>query len=174
MKTKQKGFNIIESMTAIWIAAIILLMTIGVYIGMNRASQKGMKVTLASEIANKVSVRLVDTSAGVIARKDQVNANKYSTIFGKQKVQDTDYYYIAEYLPLEKEDGEITNLLELKIAVFWAIPPNIAHYWDGLSVPDVQEDESVIEHVIDISQKSNEGQDQYGKTYIRFSRIIYK
>ena len=161
---RYKGFTIVELMISISIMLVALVMICTMYTMMLKLTQKGVYISTATSIADKLINETVSVKSSnlhkMLIEKQTYGFHACGNVISGQ----FPYYYILEVKPL---DGKYVNmrLVHMDMVVFWrssdAFEKDLI---SGLSVG------SIDTFLATVSDKTNEA--STGCLYRRFTRIV--
>lgn len=169
---KDRGFNLIEAIISMWVIALSVLMTLGIYTGMSRMSAKGISAALATSVATELYTEVSEISGGEILQEIKKEFPESVTVSDVKKVNYEKYFWIMTIDALDKSDEKAlkAGLVKIDLLVAWGEGAVLAKEIKASTTEDFTKK---------LNKKLSRGKNghspramSYGKPYMRFSQIV--
>lgn len=178
---KDRGFNLIEAIIAMWVIALSVLMTLGIYTGMSRMSAKGISAALATSVATELYTEVSEISGGNTLKKIKEKFPESVTVSDEKTVNYEKYFWIMTIDALDSPDEKALEPYKkaLKAGVV-KIDMLVAWGEGAVLAKKISKSASTTEDLTkELNKKLSKGKSghspramSYGKPYMRFSQIV--
>ena len=166
---KDRGFNLIEAIISMWVIALSVLMTLGIYTGMSRMSAKGISAALATSVATELYTEVSEISGGDTLKKIKEKFPESVTVSDEKTVNYEKYFWIMTIDALDKSDKKAlkAGVVKIDMLVAWGEGAALAKkiFKSASTTEDLTKElnQKLRDRAMSLS---------YGKQYMRFSQIV--